>query len=125
MRNKRGQEINITTIVIIVLVILVLVVVTIGFTGGMTNFWNTIRGKQSEFNQDDINAKKTDCEQRDVQSYCTQQVSLTDQNTGNVSSYYCYKSPISANLRYQSNGSVWMSPGTASSYCLTTYGSPQ
>lgn len=106
MKNKRGVEMNIATMVVIVLVLLLLVVVTIGFSGGMKNFWNTIFPTQKEFDQDQINAKKLDCEQRDIASYCTQQVSLANKKTGNVTSLYCYQSPINADLRYAENQTV-------------------
>jgi hypothetical protein len=122
MKNKRGVEMNIATMVVIVLVLLLLVIVTIGFSGGMGNFWKTIFGQQKEFNQDDINAKKTDCEARDVFSYCTQQVSLANQKTGNVTQIACYTTPINADLRYAENQSVWISHGNAQSYCTSTYG---
>ena len=116
MKNKRGVEMNIATMVVIVLVLLLLVVVTIGFSGGMKNFWSSIFGQQKVYNQGDINAKKIDCEQRDLQSYCTQTVSMPNQN-GTVESFYCYQSPINADLRYTGNGSIMVSHGNAQSRC--------
>jgi len=116
MKNKRGVEMNIATMVVIVLVLLLLVVVTIGFSGGMKNFWGTIFGQQKEFNQDDINAKKLDCEQRDIQAYCTQQVSISNQKTGNVTQVYCYQGPISADLRY-TNGTIIVHASEGQSRC--------
>lgn len=112
---------TIGTMVIIVLVLLLLVIVTIGFSGGMGNFWKTIFGHQQEFNQDDINAKKVDCEARDVVSYCTQTVSIANQKTGNVTQAYCYANPINADLRYAENQSVWIAHGSAQSYCDSHY----
>jgi hypothetical protein len=117
MKNKRGVEMNIATMVVIVLVLLLLVVVTIGFSGGMKNFWSTIFGQQREFNQDDINAKKLDCEQRDIAAYCTQQVSISNQKNNSVISVYCYASPINADLRYSENQSVMIAHGNAGSSC--------
>ncbi|MEM1577608.1 MAG: hypothetical protein QXM27_01140 [Candidatus Pacearchaeota archaeon] len=42
--KKRGQNINITTIIILVLAILVLLIVAISFTGGWTKLWERITG---------------------------------------------------------------------------------
>jgi hypothetical protein len=106
MKNKRGVEMNIATMVVIVLVLLLLVVVTIGFSGGMKNFWNSIFPTQKEYDQEQINAKKLECEQRDIASYCSQQVSMANKKTGQVDQIYCYASPISADLRYTGNQTV-------------------
>ena len=121
MKNKRGVEMNIATMVVIVLVLLLLVIVTIGFSGGMGNFWKTIFGQQQVHDQEEINIKKLDCEARDAASYCTQKVSIANTKTGTPDIYYCYENPISADLRYDGNKSVMVHHGDASTYCGNYY----
>ncbi|MFH0831937.1 MAG: hypothetical protein V1886_03700 [archaeon] len=42
LKNKRGAETTIGTIVVVILAVLVLLVVTLGFTMGWTNLWEKI-----------------------------------------------------------------------------------
>ena len=42
LKEKKAQDITVTTIIIIVLALVVLVVLILGFTGGWTNLWGRI-----------------------------------------------------------------------------------
>jgi hypothetical protein len=109
MKNKRGIELNISTIIILVLAILVLVIIALYFTGGLKTLWDRIRGVNTVFNPQDVELAKQECESRDLQSYCSQKVSLKIQNETSPSiQKYCYEDPIFADLRYSENGTIWM-----------------
>ncbi len=54
LRNKKGAEMTIGTIVIIVLALIVLVVLVLGFTGGWTNLWGRITSFFGGSNVDSI-----------------------------------------------------------------------
>ena len=120
MKNKKGVEINITTIIILVLAILVLVVLALFFTGGMKTLWERITGVNTIYNENDISMAKQLCESRDIVSYCSQKVSLPMQN-GTTIDYYCYESPINADLR-ANNGTIILKHGTAENDCSSYHG---
>ena len=44
IKNKRGQQLNVTTIIILILAILVLVIVAVSYAGGWTKLWSKIGG---------------------------------------------------------------------------------
>jgi len=111
MKNKKGVEINITTIIILVLAILVLVIIALYFTGGMKTLWDRIKGTNTIYNENDISMAKNLCETRDIVSYCSQKISIPMGN-GTVSEFYCYQDPIQADLR-ATNGSVILKHGDA------------
>ncbi len=95
MKNKKGIEINIATIIILVLAILVLVILSLYFTGGMKSLWDRIKGTNTIYNNNDISMAKQLCESRDIASFCSQKVSIPLQN-GTIVEYYCGQSPIKA-----------------------------
>lgn len=105
MKNKKGVEINITTIIILVLAILVLVILALYFTGGMKSLWDQIRGTGSIYNSNDKASAKALCETRDQASFCSQAIQLYNSKTGKSDSYYCWGTMIGASLRDE-NGKV-------------------
>lgn len=102
LKNKRGVEINITTIVILVLAILVLVVLAIGFSIGFDNLWKMIMGRGAEYREEDLRAKRQECQNRDLITYCTENVSIYNIKTNEMKSVACYADPIFADLRNSS-----------------------
>jgi hypothetical protein len=116
MKNKKGVEINITTIIILVLAILVLVIVALYFTGGMKTLWDRIKGANTVYNENDVSLAKQLCESRDISAYCTQKISLPKQGGGEPNQKYCYESPISADLRY-TNGTIMFKAINGESNC--------
>lgn len=99
MKNKKGVEINITTIIILVLAILVLVILALYFTGGMKSLWDQIRGKSSVYNSDDISTAKQLCETSEKAQYCATTIQLYNKEAQTQDAYYCWGSMISADLR--------------------------
>ncbi|MCS7134288.1 MAG: hypothetical protein NZ889_00290 [Candidatus Pacearchaeota archaeon] len=64
--QKRGAEINITTIIIIILALLVLVIIALYFTGGMKSLWQRITGAKGAWDQADVEQAREVCK-----TYCT------------------------------------------------------
>jgi len=61
MKNKKGAEINITTIIVIILAILVLVILALYFTGGMQSLWNRITPVVPSYDVGDLTRAKSFC----------------------------------------------------------------
>lgn len=75
LKNKKAQEINITTIIIVILAVLALVVLVLGFTMGWNQLWakvtggqNVTQGTDTDWDIADCNAK---CSSNDVGGYCS------------------------------------------------------
>ena len=47
LKNKKAQEINITTIIIVILAVIALVVLVLGFTMGWNQLWQKVTGAQN------------------------------------------------------------------------------
>ncbi|MBR9705463.1 hypothetical protein GOV14_00345 [Candidatus Pacearchaeota archaeon] len=72
MKNKKGAEMTIGTIVIIILALVVLVVLIVGFTMGWGNFWSKMTsfiGGSSNIDTT-IQACKTYCTTEAMNSFC-------------------------------------------------------
>ena len=74
LRDKKAQEINITTIIIVILAVIALVVLVLGFTMGWNQLWQKVVGGQNvtqgtvkDWQVADCNAK---CSSNDVGGYC-------------------------------------------------------
>lgn len=119
MKNNKGVEINITTIIILVLAILVLVILALYFTGGMKQLTDRINGVNTIYNSNDISMAQQLCESRDIVSYCSQKVSLPMQN-GTATEVYCYDGPINADLR-ATNGTVIIKHGQPAENTCSSY----
>ncbi|MFA5084684.1 MAG: hypothetical protein WC475_04915 [Candidatus Paceibacterota bacterium] len=61
MMNKKGVEINVTTVIIVILAVLVLVVLSLFFTGGMTPLLDKIRHAGAAWDTTSIEQAKTAC----------------------------------------------------------------
>jgi len=69
MKNKKGAEMTIGTLVVIALAILVLVTLIFGFTTGWANLWKRI--SPSAANVDSLrNSCQTDCVTQQKFAYC-------------------------------------------------------
>jgi len=100
--NKKGAEINITTIIVIILAILVLVILALYFTGGMKSLWEKITGVKSSWDQTDLENSRTVCAVRcsaeDREFFCNHQFSLRkvdEKETPELK--FCWEDPINAN----------------------------
>lgn len=72
MKNKKGAEMTIGTLVIIVLAVIVLVVIVFGFTGGWGNFTSRIADYFSSVNVDSVKqACEFACSSNSVYDYCS------------------------------------------------------
>ena len=98
--NKRGQGLNVTTIIIVVLAILVLVILTLYFTGGMQKLWEQITGVAGTYNEADVTTARqlciTFCTTQDEQSFCSYKFNLRKGDAVEVK--YCDQYPINAHL---------------------------
>jgi hypothetical protein len=99
--NKKGAEINITTIIVIILAILVLVILALYFTGGMKSLWQKITGVQSSWDQTDMENAQTVCAVRcsasDQTFFCNHQFSLRKSNEKDPPELkFCWEDPINA-----------------------------
>lgn len=70
MKNKRGFELAISTLVVIILAVLVLIALSLAFTGGFQKFWNIIKG----YSGSEIDAVEkqcqTACDLENAQDFC-------------------------------------------------------
>ncbi len=75
VKNKKGAEMTIGTIVIIVLALIVLVVLIVGFTGGWSNLWERISSFFGGGNNIDttVQACQTACATKSTYDFCTRQ----------------------------------------------------
>lgn len=78
--QKKGAEINITTIIVIILALLVLVILALYFTGGMKSLWQRITSTKGAWDQTDIeNARQvcaTHCSAGNKDFFCTHEFSI-------------------------------------------------
>jgi hypothetical protein len=83
VKNKRGAEMTIGTIVIIVLALIVLVVLVVGFTQGWGNLWNWFGNLFGGGNKIDavVNGCLTACSTKSMNAYCDQ---MRDVGTKNL-----------------------------------------
>lgn len=90
MKNKKGAEMTIGTIVIIVLAILVLVFLIYGFTTGWNNLWQRIGiyGGDGATISDVSNICATACAQSDDYNWNTRKHEVRDEN-GFKGDYSC------------------------------------
>lgn len=84
------------TVIIIILAVIVLVFIVLHFTGGLQQMWGRIVG---EYTQADIEAAKTACKYKGVESFCTEPYSLYSQQTKDYIPVMCYEIPISVKLK--------------------------
>ncbi len=92
IKNKKGIEINIATIIILVLAILVLVILAMYFTGGMTSLWSQIVGKKVAYTGSALDDAKNKCENIfTIDQFCTQKVDLYNSANKTVDYVCCLK----------------------------------
>lgn len=93
MKNKKGVEMNINTIIIVILAILVLVILSLYFTGSIKKLWPNA----GTFNEADITSARQACTALcglDSYSFCTQ---TFDVHKGNETiTVHCDENPIYA-----------------------------
>jgi hypothetical protein len=95
--NKKGVEINITTIIIVILAILVLVILSLYFTGGMKNLWQKISGVSGAWNEADMTSARQACVTYcgfDEFTFCTQKFDIRKGNE--TLTKYCNEDPVNA-----------------------------
>ena len=91
MQNKKGVEINITTIIILVLAILVLVILGLFFSGTLKSLWEKIVGIQGVYVPDALNAARDKCENFfSIQQYCTEKVGIYNGQNKTTDYFYCW-----------------------------------
>ncbi|MEM1535798.1 MAG: hypothetical protein QXQ82_01240 [Candidatus Pacearchaeota archaeon] len=98
--NKRGAEINITTIIIIILAILVLVILALYFTGGMKSLWEQIRSAKGAWDQTDVENAKNACAVRctahDKEFFCYHEFTIRKKGSNETEIRKCWEDPINA-----------------------------
>ncbi len=78
MKNKRGAELAISTLVIIVVAVIVLIVLVVGFTTGWSKLWGNITAFFGGSNVDTVvKACETACLTQSVNTWCTETKSVT------------------------------------------------
>lgn len=101
MKNKKGVEINITTIIILVLAILVLVILGLFFSGTLRDLWYKILNIESVHDKDALAMAKDNCEKAySVEQFCLDKITLKNKKTGADEQYYCYNLPDGYNAVY-------------------------
>lgn len=84
-QNKRGVEINISTIIIVILAVLVLVILALYFTGGMKTLWERITGVAGAYSETDIanaqNVCSIYCSASNQQQFCAREFPIKKGNT--------------------------------------------
>lgn len=84
-QNKKGVEINISTIIIVILAVLVLVIVALYFTGGMKSLWEKIISVPGAYSETDIanaqNVCSIYCSASNTQQFCAREFQLKKGNT--------------------------------------------
>ena len=90
MKEKRGQEINITTIIIIILSVIALFIIVAAFTGGVGELWKKITGVKPAVTSLDlvIAGCKASCAAGAKDAYCN--VQHTVEIGGKVGNYSCH-----------------------------------
>jgi len=98
--NKKGAEINITTIIVIILAILVLVILALYFTGGMKSLWGKITSVKGSWDQTDVENAQANCDsicaggQIMKDTFCGRTFSVKKGNE--TLSVPCYGEPVHA-----------------------------
>lgn len=81
MRNKKGVELAISTLVIIVIAVIVLVVIVVGFAVGWSNLWGNIAAFFGGSNVDTVvKACNTACLTESKDAWCNEQRTVTGFN---------------------------------------------
>lgn len=84
-QNKKGVEINISTIIIVILAVLVLVILALYFTGGMKSLWEKIVSVPGAYSETDVaNAQSVCsiyCSASNTQQFCTREFQIKKGNT--------------------------------------------
>jgi hypothetical protein len=94
VQNKKGVEINITTIIILVLAIMVLVILGLFFSGTLKSLWEKMLGIQGVYGRDVLSSAKDKCENFfTLQQYCGEQVAIRNSKTQTEELFYCYNLP--------------------------------
>jgi len=74
LKNKKAQEINITTIIIVILAVIALVVLVLGFTMGWNQLWQKVTGGQNTTQGSTADWKVAECNNKcaisDNAGYC-------------------------------------------------------
>jgi len=101
MRNRKGAEINITTIIVIILAVLVLVILALYFTGGMKSLWQKITGVKGSWDETDVENARTVCAFRcsaeDNEFFCNHENPLRMTNESAApENKFCWEDPINA-----------------------------
>ncbi|MEM4703135.1 MAG: hypothetical protein QXP53_01485 [Candidatus Pacearchaeota archaeon] len=98
--NRKGAEINITTVIVIILAILVLVILALYFTGGMKSLWEKITGVKGAWDQTDVENAKSVCAVRctaqDKEFFCTHEFTLKKAKSDETGIKKCWEDPIKA-----------------------------
>jgi hypothetical protein len=77
VRDKKGQQMTLGTIIAIVLGLVVLIFLIFGFSTGWGNLWSSITGSISGSNVEDrIRDCETDCSLNEKSSYCFEKKDL-------------------------------------------------
>ena len=103
MKNKKGVEINVTTVIILILAIVVLVVLVLWFTGGINRLFGGIRTAADLYGVDNIQVAKNFCESEgsmNVVDFCQKKIPLTILSNKTTNYFYCFQDPIKARLIY-------------------------
>lgn len=83
-QNKKGVEINISTIIIVILAVLVLVIIALYFTGGMKTLWEKIISVPSAYSETDVANAQTVCSiycsAANTQQFCAREFQLKKGN---------------------------------------------
>lgn len=104
-QDKRGVEINVSTIIIVILAVLVLVILALYFTGGMKTLFSQITGIGGSYSATDIENAQNVCALRctanDVNYFCTHEFNIREvdkngQITGESETFFCYSDEIGA-----------------------------
>lgn len=97
--QKRGAEINITTIIIIILALLVLVIIALYFTGGIKSLWEQITGKKAAWDTAKVEeariACKMACSANNLDYFCTHLFKV-EKNETEGKGKTCDEAPINA-----------------------------
>ncbi len=91
MKDKKGAELAIGTIVIIVLALVVLVVLVVGFTGGWGNLWTRITSFFGGGNNVDsvVQACQVACTTGAQYDYCTRERTVKFEDETQNGKYNC------------------------------------
>jgi hypothetical protein len=91
MKNKKGVEMNINTIIILVLAILVLVILGMFFSGSLKSLWEKILGQQTPWSGGSLQSAKQVCETSySLEQFCTQKIAIRNAQNNTEEYFYCW-----------------------------------